>query len=195
MTLIEMTKKATGKHPHNGRIYYTTYGIYQCECGNVVTLTPCQAKRTKSCGCKLGNPTHGLCKKHPLYNTWCGMRSRCGSKTSPYYYRYGGRGIKVCHAWNASFAEFYQWGLANGWKQGLTLERINNNAGYSPGNCCFITRARQARNRRPNKLTEKKVMAIRALYNTGARVCDLAKLYGVTPTTVCKIVHNKIWKG
>lgn len=122
------------------------------------------------------------------------MRQRCHNPTCNVYYRYGGRGIKVCQGWRNSFLTFYRWGIKHGWKPGLTLERKNNNAGYRPANCCFITRGRQARNRRPNKLNEKKVAEIRTQYAAGARVCDLAKAYGVTPTTMCKIVHVKIWK-
>lgn len=196
MKLLKLKKIQTGKHPYKDRIYFTTYGLYRCpHCGAQKWLKPSKAKQTKSCGCLTGGKTHGLGTHHPLYHSWCGMRQRCGNPKCDVYSRYGGRGIKVCKAWTENFLPFYHWGIKHGWKPGLTLERKNNNAGYSPGNCCFITRGRQARNRRPNKLNDQKVSEIRTKYAAGARVCDLAKAYKVSDNTVCRTVHHHIWKG
>lgn len=89
---------------------------------------------------------HNLCN-HPLYNTWRDMRHRCYNKNLRNFHRYGGRGITVCKEWQKDFNTFYNWAMSNGWKQGLTLERINNNGNYEPTNCCFVTRKQQAQNR------------------------------------------------
>lgn len=124
------------------------------------------------------------------------MKQRCYDTGEPRFKDYGGRGILVCEAWRISFQAFYDWATANGWELGLTIERKDNDKGYNPSNCCFIPRARQARNRRTSKLSESQVSAIRASYDAGLKTnLELAKQYGITPTTMCKIVHRKIWKG
>jgi hypothetical protein len=134
--------------------------------------------------------------KHPLYTVWIGMKLRCYGVNQPRFKDYGGRGLTICATWRNSFTEFYKWAEENGWKPWLSIERKNNNKGYSPDNCCFIVRAMQARNRRTSKLTESQVAAIRASYDAGLKTnAELAKQYNITPTTMCKIVHRKIWKG
>ena len=96
------------------------------------------------------NRTHGL-NYHPLYKRWHGMKSRC-SKSSNVYEQYAGRGITVCEEWNSSFLKFYQWAIENGFREDLSLDRIDNNKGYCPENCRWATRFQQARNVRRNRL-------------------------------------------
>lgn len=73
---------------------------------------------------------------------------RCNNKNDRQHKNYGARGIRVCDQWLASTDSFISWSMANGYKQGLTLERINNLAGYEPSNCCWATRKENNRNRR-----------------------------------------------
>jgi len=92
--------------------------------------------------------THGL-TGHKLYRVWDDMRGRCSRKTHHAYSRYGGRGISVCKQW-ASPVRFINWAIQNGWKDGLWLERKNNNGNYEPGNCRFATVKEQCNNRESN---------------------------------------------
>lgn len=89
--------------------------------------------------------THGL-SKTPLYKIWLNMKSRCYCKSATRYERYGGRGITVCDEWLKDFLCFYDWAMVNGYKNGLSIERININDGYSPQNCKWIPKSEQAKN-------------------------------------------------
>ena len=123
----------------------------RCECGEVVTVPYHSIKtgNTKSCGCLQVSSRfkHGL-SYEPLFRVWKAMVRRCTVATCKGYKDYGERGITVCEAWLASPSAFVEWGKANGCRQGLDLDRIDNDAGYSPDNCRFVTRGVNQRNSR-----------------------------------------------
>lgn len=133
---------------------YSRRILCKCECGNevIVNLNALLSGNTKSCGCLRKDTTkshftkHGL-KNHPLYCVWRGIKDRCLNPNCKAYKNYGGRGISVCPEW-LEFQPFYKWAVANGYKRGLTIERINNNHNYCPDNCKFIPKAKQSKNRR-----------------------------------------------
>lgn len=81
-----------------------------------------------------------------LYNIWDAMRKRCHRPTSPNYRFYGARGVRVCDEWRDDYAAFRAWAIAVGYRKDLTLDRINNAAGYGPGNCRWATREEQTYN-------------------------------------------------
>ena len=124
-----------------------TYWLCVCECGNFKEVRQQDLKRgyVKSCGCALIRHSKSHTK---LYRVWTGIKSRCYNKNTPNYKDYGNRGITVCEEWLKDFQEFYDWAMNNGYHDGLQIDRIDNNKGYSPNNCRFVTPKKNSNNRR-----------------------------------------------
>lgn len=121
----------------------------KCDCGNEtnIRVNHLFSMGVTSCGCN--NFTHKL-TLHPLYNVWCNMHRRCTDPKGSHWHNYGGRGITVCEEWS-DMVTFYDWAIAAGYKHGLQLDRENNNKGYNPTNCRFVTSEVNARNKRKYK--------------------------------------------
>ena len=119
--------------------------VCQCDCGRVVcTSSIClRTGQAKSCGC-FRNP--GIAKANKrLARIWGNMKSRCLNPNVPCYKHYGGRGIHVCDEW-LKFIPFATWALANGYRDDLEIDRIDNAGDYEPANCRWATRKAQLRN-------------------------------------------------
>lgn len=131
-----------------------TYAEFICSCGSVKWILPKSVKsgNTSSCGCLHREmllarlTTHGM-RDTKLYYVWVEMRKRCSSDKP----RYGGRGISVCEEWG-SFAVFHDWSIRNGYRPGLSIDRIDNDGNYQPDNCRWTTRVVQARNTSTNHM-------------------------------------------
>lgn len=138
---------------------YARKWLCRCDCGTeaVVYQTNLNRGKSKSCGCLQNEAVvkHGYSrghKGHKLHRRWIAMRQRCYSADHKEYKNYGARGITVCDEWNNSAAAFIDWGLKNGWREGLSIDRVDNNSGYSPSNCRFTDIKTQSNNTRRNVL-------------------------------------------
>lgn len=90
--------------------------------------------------------------KQHLRWIWHSMIGRCTNPERPQYHNYGGRGISVCERWSRSFESFYDWSIENDYEIGLSIDRIDNDKGYSPDNCRWVTMKEQNNNTRSNRI-------------------------------------------
>jgi hypothetical protein len=176
--------------------------LYLCECGNEfpTDIKSVKIGRTKSCGCLKARNLSKLTRTHGdslkdsdhnyLYNTWIGVRKRCNNKNDPAYRRYGGRGIKVYELWNISYDDFKLWVLDNIGErpEETSLDRINNDGNYEPGNIRWATQTEQVRNSSSVKLSEEDVREIKLLLSLGIfSNKEIGDEYGVTRYAIYRI--------
>lgn len=121
--------------------------LCKCKCGNkkVVRLSHLCRGRIKSCGCLRGVKHEK--KDVKLYNSYRAMKNRCSKNYSEKHLYYD-RGISVCEEWKKDFSLFRSWAKENGFKEGLTIDRIDNDKGYFPENCRWVTQLVNCNNRR-----------------------------------------------
>lgn len=129
----------------------------RCSCGQdaIVIGKLLRSGHTKSCGCWrsdnwfIQKQTHGESYTR-LHRIWRGMKTRCGNSHCAAFPRYGGRGICICPEWH-QFEPFRDWARANGYADHLSIDRIDNDGDYAPGNCRWTTEGQQGRNQPQNR--------------------------------------------
>ncbi len=162
-----------------------------CNCGNkiVVQSNSLKSGNTKSCGCLFregNNIKHGHTKNGRVtlfYKVWDSMVQRCVNPNNKDYHNYGGRGITACKEW-LKFENFNK-DMRNGWKPGLQIDRENNNQGYHPGNCQWVTTKINNRNKRNNNL----------ITHDGKTQCLVvwAEEYQISYSTLWKRLYKYNW--
>lgn len=133
--------------------------VCQCDCGDsdftIVRQGGLVSGDTKSCGClqkeliSKRSKTHGM-SNSKIYEVWCSMKKRCTNKKNKDYEHYGGRGITVCDSWLNCFETFCE-DMGDTYKEGLELDRLDNEQGYSKDNCRWVTRSVNMRNQRKRR--------------------------------------------
>ena len=133
----------------------------RCDCGTTKVVSGENLKQgfTKSCGCLSVETAAARQRIHGssgtrLYRIWKGMKERCTYKKHVRYSSYGGRGISVCDEWQNDFQAFYDWSMANGYREELSIDRIDPNGNYTPSNCRWVNIEVQANNKRNNHYIE-----------------------------------------
>lgn len=157
MRFIDLSGKKFGKltaiSRTRGKDKRRVYWICKCECGKetIVQAADLKSGHTRSCGCLLDgsyNITHGMTHTR-LYRIWFTMKQRCTDRKSSAYCKYGAKGITICSEW-LTFEPFMKWSLENGYSDKLSIDRIDNNKGYYPDNCRYVTNLIQANNKTDN---------------------------------------------
>lgn len=126
-----------------------------CDCGNIKAVKPTfwANGNVKSCGCY----AESLKLVHSkdvdrIRRIYAGMVQRCYNPNAHAYQHYGGRGISICDEWRYNRELFVEWSLNNGYADDLTIDRINNDGNYEPGNCRWADRKTQANNQRRDNI-------------------------------------------
>lgn len=176
--------------------------VCTCQCGTTkhVLASNLASGRTKSCGCgrskrvsdkmsRHGHSQTGGRRPSPTYSTWGSMTNRCNNPNNHSYSRYGGRGIKVCERWLV-FENFLA-DMGEKPAKGMSIERLDVNGNYEPGNCTWATHKVQARNTRRTKLNADIVSAIRSNSVSTKSVVDAT---GCSPSTVVAARTGQNWK-
>lgn len=163
--------------------------LCRCDCGNVRKVLAYNLKNghTLSCGCLSFEHRTKARTKHGetgtrLYRIWHHMKERCNDNKNARFTDYGGRGIKVCNEWQCSYETFREWATSNGYTDMLTLDRKNNNDGYCPENCRWVTAKEQANNTRKNRL-----ITYKNITHTLAEWSDIVK---IKPSTIANRINS-----
>ena len=144
-----------------------------CDCGNRLTVRLGKIKERKTDKCFCNVQSHGL-SSSKIYHIWSSMRYRCDNELSSSYKNYGGRGISYDDRW-AYFINFYN-DMNSGYKEGLEIERINNNGNYCKENCKWATRKEQSLNKRTNVFIKHKGQM--------KTISQWSKITGINRTTI-----------
>lgn len=183
---IDLTGKKFGKLTALEKCGNTKEGktiwLCRCDCGKQIKVIGRDLRNghTQSCGClhseimRKMKHKHGLAKTR-INNIYFGMKARCKNLNNSEYKNYGGRGIVVCQEWQ-EFISFYDWAIANGYNDDLTIDRIDVNGNYEPSNCRWVTQKQQQNNKRNNHYVK--------INNENHTLSGWAEVYNISINTI-----------
>lgn len=169
-----------------------------CECGKTTAVDSMKLRKglIVSCGCfhremtAAINRSHGLANKSKTYRTWKEMRQRCNNPNNDKYQWYGGRGIAICSRWD-SFENFHA--DMGDRPDGMTIDRIDNDKGYSPDNCRWLPQLEQTRRQAKNKLSAELAVKLKADRDAGMTFQEIGQKYGVSKTAAHRCCTSRTW--
>jgi hypothetical protein len=186
--LIDLTGQQFERLTVISRAENTTTGKAQwyceCECDKKIVVVRGEHLRsghTTSCGCiqkenaAKAQTVHSKSRSR-IYRIWASLKKRIQNENNKNYKDYGGRGITICEEWESNFQAFNEWAISNGYTDNLTIDRIDNDKGYSPDNCRWITRKKQCNNKRNNSY-----ITFRGSTKT---LSEWAEEYGIQSSTI-----------
>jgi hypothetical protein len=189
MTPIERTNKKS----RSGNWLW----LFRCpKCEKIVEKQRGNGVAANSCGCQRYVRTckHGATLRNkPLFNVYLAMLYRCQNKNNPRYPRYGGRGITVTADWIQNPHAFMDWAEEAGYRRGLTLDRINNDVGYSPENCRWVTTQINNQNTGQTRLNANVIREIKKMMARGVRNKEIEEITGVPNDRISRIRHGLVW--
>ena len=180
-----------------------SWGLFLCPaCNREFELRMAHRNRDKSCGCArgknitIGKTKHGatLDGQTHLYGVWKKMKERCNDSNCVQYQYYGGRGVTVDPRWH-DFATFEAWATENGYQSHLEIDRENNDIGYTPENCRWVTQTVNKRNRSNVVLSMEKARYIRQEHAAGIKtIAQIAVELSVHVRNIYPVLANRTWK-
>lgn len=196
--IMELVKKL-GTELQSNKKWFTSFGLFLCPyCEKEVKKAIGVGKKQKSCGCysgkliSLAKTKNGKDElNYKIYHVWYGFIQRCYNKKHKHFKHYGGRGIIVDNIWLLNYYSFKDWALSNGYKIGLTIDRINNNGNYEPNNCRFVTYAENSVNKRTTKLTKEQVEQIRQLRKEKVHYLKICKTFNISHKYFYHLTNGK----
>ena len=168
------------------------YWLCQCDCGNtsIVDGTSLRNGSIKSCGCLKNELASKRFRTHGYGNSklnmvWQSMKQRCYNPKNKDYKNYGGRNIRVDDRWKESFEEFHDWAITCGYREGLSIDRIDVNGNYDPSNCRWVNAKIQANNQRRNR-----IVIYRGESHT---ISEWSDITGISSSTLESRINNYHW--
>ena len=205
--IVDLTRQKFGRliviekagHSKGNRLQW----LCKCDCGNfkITTSSDLKSGKVRSCGCLRKETTSKMAKsrsksriKHNksntrIYRIWSTMKQRCYNSKCFSYKWYGKKGIKICDEWKNNFIFFYNWAIDNGYKENLSIDRIDVNGNYEPSNCRWITIREQQKNKRPSSewkkrnIVNKKRTSFVIFNGESISKFDLCKKFGISVET------------
>ena len=176
------------------------YWLCKCDCGNTKEVMSSNLKSgdVKSCGCLRKKVAKERATKHNgcgslEYEIWCGIKQRCFNPDNKTYLNYGARGITMYKEWVYNYQAFLDYVGPKPFKN-ATIDRIDNDGNYEPGNVRWATYTKQARNTRKTVLNIPLVKRIKTMIKNGLSNKEISNLTGINRTTIYNVRVGNTWK-